>query len=204
MNRDSAIPSEAFEEILAWLNSDRERAGLMYVQLRHDLARMFSRTGCCDPEGLTDEVIDRVSRKVHDLRPTYVGDARFYFRGVANNLIKETLKKIKTYVSLEGIDLPKPRASAIEADTAELEDCLQSCLQKLSAEKRELIMAYYAKEKQAKIDHRLELARSLGISVRALRVKVFRIRLSLERCIERSLKRKAQGIETDCTNFHCK
>jgi DNA-directed RNA polymerase specialized sigma24 family protein len=95
-------------------------------------------------------------------------------------------------------------ATVIETDIADLEDCLHSCLQKLSAEQRELIMAYYAKEKQAKIDHRLELARSLGISVKALRVKVFRIRLSLEHCIERSLKRKAQGNETNCTNFHYK
>lgn len=164
----------------------------MYVQLRHDLTKLFMWRGCHDPEGLTDEVFDRVARKVHEVRPTYEGDPRHYFRAVANNLIKENLKKIKTHVSLEGVDLPEPEITEIEGESADMEECLQSCLQELSRENRGLILAYYAKEKQAKIDHRSELAQSFGISVETLRVKVYRIRASLEQCIERCLKRKAQ------------
>ena len=192
MARDPAIPPESFEETLAWLNPDREVAAIMYVQLRHDLSKMFMWRGCHDPEGLTDEVFDRVARKVHDVRPTYEGDPRLYFRAVANNVIKENLKKIKTHVSLESVDPPKQQIAEIEDESADMEECLQSCLQELSSENRELILAYYAKEKQAKIDHRSELAQSLGISVKTLRVKVYRIRESLEQCIEHCLKRKAQ------------
>src|SRR4051794_31946045 len=62
MARNSAIPPESFEEILAWLYSDREVAATMYVQLRHDLANIFRWRGCSDPEGLTDEVFDRVAK----------------------------------------------------------------------------------------------------------------------------------------------
>ena len=192
MARNSVIPPESFEEILAWLNPDRDVAANMYVQLRHDLTKMFMWRGCNDPEGLTDEVFDRVARNVHEVRPTYEGDPRHYFRAVANNLIKETLKKIKTHVSLEGVDLPEQEITEIEGESADMEECLQPCLQELSREKRELILAYYAKEKQAKIDHRSQLAQSFGISVETLRVKVYRIRASLEQCIERCLKRKAQ------------
>lgn len=192
MARDSPILPESFEEILTLLNPDREVAAIIYVQLRHDLAKLFTWRGCHDPEGLTDEVFDRVARKVHEVRPTYEGDPRLYFRAVANNLIKEQLKKIKTHVSLEGVDLPRQPITEIEDETADVEECLQSCLQELSRDNRELILAYYAKEKQAKIDHRSELADSFGISVRTLRVKVYRIRVSLEQCIERCLKRKAQ------------
>lgn len=192
MARHSAIPPESFEEVLAWLNPDREVAASMYVQLRHDLSKIFMWRGCHDPEGLTDEVFDRVARKVHDVRPTYEGDPRLYFRAVANNLIKEYLKKTKTHLSLEGVDLPKQQKTEIEDVTADMEECLQWCLQELSSEKRKLILAYYAKEKQAKIDHRSELAQSFGISVETLRVKVYRIRGSLEQCIERCLKRKAE------------
>jgi RNA polymerase sigma factor (sigma-70 family) len=192
MARNSAIPPESFEEILAWLNPDRDVAATMYVQLRHDLAKLFMWRGCHDPEGLTDEVFDRVAKKVHDVRPTYEGDPRRYFHAVANNLIKENLKKIKTQVSLEGVDLPKQETAETEDEQTGIEECLQSCLQNLSSEKRKLILAYYAKEKQAKIDYRLELAQSSGTSVETLRVKVYRIRVSLEQCIERCLKRKAQ------------
>ena len=191
MARDSAIPTESFEEILAWLNPDREVAATMYVQLRHDLAKIFTYRGCADPEGLTDEVFDRVARKVHEVRPTYEGDPRLYFRGVANNVVMETIKKSRTEVSIEGIDLPTQKTIETKDETADIEECLQSCLQKLSAENRELILSYYAKEKQAKIDHRGELARQFGTSVETLRVKVYRIRISLQQCIERCLKRKA-------------
>lgn len=193
MARDSAIPPESLEEILGWLSPDREAAAAMYVQLRHDLAKLFLWRGCSDPEGLTDEVFDRVAKKVREVKPTYKGDARLYFRAVANNLVKEEIKKKKIHVSLDDVEPPEqPQAETEDETKADREDCLQACLQELSADKRELILAYYAKEKQAKIDHRMELARRFGKSVETLRVKVHRIRGSLERCIERCLERKAQ------------
>ena len=190
MARDSAIPPESFDEILAWLNPNRDVAGLIYVQLRDDLTKVFIWNRCPDPEGLTDEVFDRVAKKVHDLRKTYVGDPRLYFYGVARNLIKEIPKKIKTHQSLAGTEPASDPRSEVEQETAIMrEDCLRFCLQKLSEEKRELILAYYAREKQAKIDHRIEMAQRRGISVDTLRVKAHRIRLELERCIERCLVR---------------
>jgi RNA polymerase sigma factor (sigma-70 family) len=193
MTRNSAIPPEGFEEILAWLNPDREVAATVYVQLRHDLAKLFSYRGCNDPEGLTDEVFDRVAQKVHNVRPVYEGDPRLYFRAVANNLVKENLKRARNHVSLEGIDPPQQKTTKTEKEIIDIEECLQSCLLKLSDNKRKLIVAYYAKEKQAKIDHRSQLAQQLGIPIETLRVKIYRIRLSLQECIEGCLKRKAEG-----------
>lgn len=191
MARDSAIPPESFEEILAWLNPDRDVAATMYVQLRHDLAKMFMWGRCADPEGMTDEAFDRVAKKVQEVRPTYEGDPRLYFRAVANNLIKENHKKIKSQLSLEDIDPPKLVITESEEETAaDIDECLQLCLQKLSADKRALILGYYAKEKQAKIDYRYELAQKFGITVETLRVRVFRIRESLAECIGSCLKRK--------------
>lgn len=190
MARDSAIPPESFEEILTWLSADREVAGEMYVQLRQDLGRIFVWRKCIDPEGLTDEVFDRVARKVHVVRQTYEGDPRLYFRAVANNLIKETFKKIATHVSLENVDLPnQPKTNSADEDIA---DCLQRCLRKLNRETCDLVLTYYAKDKQAKIDNRQQLAQRLGISIEALRVKVYRIRESLEKCIVRCVARKAE------------
>lgn len=192
MARNSAIPPESFEEILAWLDPDRETAAALYVQLRHHLTKIFTYRGFVDPEGLTDEVFDRVGRKVHEVRSTYEGDPRLYFRAVANKLVKENIKKIRNQVSFDDAEVPEP--AAIESDeerSADREECLQTCLKKLSAENCKLIVDYYAKEKQAKIDHRSELAEQLGVSIETLRVKVYRIRLSLQNCIERCLERKA-------------
>src|SRR3954447_13585304 len=101
MARGSAIPPESFEEILAWLDPDREMAGTLYVQLRADLTKLFMWGRCADPEGLTDEVFDRVAKKVHEVRPAYVGDPKLYFYGVARNLLKEIPKRIKAQMSLQ-------------------------------------------------------------------------------------------------------
>src|ERR1043165_5429836 len=194
MARDSSIPPESFDEILAWLNPDRDVAGTIYVQLRQDLTKMFTWNHCADPEGLTDEVFDRVAKKVHDVRPTYEGDPKLYFYGVARNVIKEIPKKIRAQISLQGTEpASDPRREAQQETAAMREDCLRSCLQKLSKEKRELILAYYARDKQAKIDHREEMAKQMGISVETLRVKAYRIRVTLEQCIGRCLDRMAQN-----------
>jgi len=192
MARDPSIPPESFDEILAWLHPDREQAADVYVQLRHDLAKIFAWNHCNDPEGLTDQVFDRVARKVHQLKETYEGDPRLFFYGVQRNRIKEASKKVKTQVSLEDCDLPSNDPEAEETQNMR-EECLHSCLLKLSADKRELILNYYAKEKQAKIEHRTEMARQLGTTVETLRVRVYRIRATLEGCIERCLDRMAQG-----------
>jgi len=188
MARNSVIPPESFDEILAWLNPDREVAGTIYVQLRNDLTKIFTWNRCPDPEGLTDEVFDRVARKVHDLRHSFVGEPKLFFYGVARNLLKEVPKKVKTQISLQGTEpASNPLADVAEETASMREDCLRSCLEKLSQDKRELIIAYYAKDKQAKIDNRTEIAQRLGISVETLRVKAYRIRGTLEECIERCL-----------------
>ena len=192
MTRDSEIPPESLEEILAWLNPDRDVAATMYVQLRHDLAKIFTYRGCADAEGLTDEVIDRVSMKVHELRRTYKGDPRHYFRAVANNRIKEYLKEVKNQVPIDDVDPPEQKPTETEEELADREECLHSCLKKLTSEERKVIVDYYAKEKQAKIDHRNQLAQQLQITRENLRVKVYRIRRPLRKCIERCLERKAK------------
>jgi RNA polymerase sigma factor (sigma-70 family) len=193
MARDSATPPESFDEILAWLNPDRDVAASMYLGLREVLAKMFIFNGCSDPEGLTDETFDRFAKKIHEVRKNYEGDPRSYFYGIARNLIKEDSKKAKRYSSLDDVNPPAKAIEETEQETAEMrEECLRFCLKKLDAEKRNLIKSYYAKEKQAKIDHRAELAQQLGIKVETLRVNVYRIRNTLEECIQRCLDRKAR------------
>ena len=194
MVRNRAIPPESFEEILAWLDPDREVAGAMYVQLRHDLAKIFTWNRCSDPEEQTDEVFDRVARRVHELRKTFVGDPRLFFYKVARNIVKEMPKRRKKEESLEDRKVSEAIVTSdTDEETAQMrEECLNSCLQELSKEKRELILSYYAGEKHAKIQHRTELAKRLGISVETLRVRAYRIRGELEHCIEQCLDRLGQ------------
>jgi len=186
----SSISTNTLDELLVWLNPDPDEAASVYLQLREDLTRIFIWNRCIDPEGLTDEVFDRVGKKLPELREIYEGDARLYFYGVARNLIKEHLRKIRTLSSRDVSELPLRSVLEGDEDSSEIREvCLEFCLKRLTNDKRELILNYYAKDKQAKIDHRNHLAKSLGMSVESLRVKAFRIRTTLAQCIERCLDR---------------
>lgn len=67
-------------------------------------------------------------------------------------------------------------------------DCLRLALGKLSAENRSLILDYYSREGPEKIAQRYDLAERLGITPETLRVRAYRIRLSLETALQDCLK----------------
>jgi DNA-directed RNA polymerase specialized sigma24 family protein len=62
--------------------------------------------------------------------------------------------------------------------------CLERCLDELAPEDRSLVLAYEEGEKQARIQNRRRLAAELGITINALRIKVYRLHQQLEKCIE--------------------
>jgi RNA polymerase sigma factor (sigma-70 family) len=188
MPRKSDIPSDSFNELLAWLNSDRDLAAKMYEEIRRDLIKIFGWNRCADPEGMADETFDRAAKKANQLKDSFEGNRKLFFYGVAKNLIKEYRKTVKSYVSLNQVGMVESPPPESEEETAELrEECLRTCLLELDSEKRDLLIAYYGKEKRAKIDQRAEMARQLGVSIETLRVRMCRIRSALEECIERCL-----------------
>lgn len=198
MRRTSEIPSESFDHILAWLNPDREKAAEIYLDLRRALVKIFAWNRCVDPEGLTDETFDRVARQVDYLIDTFQGNPKLFFYGVARNLIKEHQKKAKSYISIDDVDVPAEAPQLIDDEDAEVrEECLRDCLKELTRDKRDLILAYYAKEKQPKIEDRARIAQQIGVSIETLRVRMCRIRASLEECIGRRLEHRGRRNETD-------
>ena len=67
-------------------------------------------------------------------------------------------------------------------------NCLEICLQELSAQEREIMIEYYSKDKLAKIQARKLLAGRLKCEMNALQVKVFRLRNTLGKCVRKCLK----------------
>lgn len=198
MRRTSEIPSESFDHILAWLNPDRDKAAALYLALRCSLVKIFTWNRCADPEGLTDETFDRVARQVDHLMNTFEGNPNLFFYGVARNLIKEHQKKARSYISIDDVDVPAEAPQLIDDEDDDLrEECLRDCLKELTSDKRDLILAYYAKEKQQKIEDRARIAKQIGVSIETLRVRMCRIRASLEECIGRRLEHRARRDETD-------
>src|SRR5256885_697903 len=58
------LTSETLTKLLASLGAERERAGERYEELRRTLMRFFQWRGAPFPEEQTDEVFNRVARKL--------------------------------------------------------------------------------------------------------------------------------------------
>lgn len=171
-------PTE-FEELLKWLDPDPDAAGYEYERIRQRLIKIFHARGCTNADELADETIDRVTRRIGSLRETYEGEPTAYFLGVARNVFLEHLRKPKL------TELPAV-LPAIDDDhqteNAQFE-CLNRCLGKLPVRQYELIIGYYEGAKRSKIDNRKYLVELLGTTSEALRVRVLRLRLSLQKCV---------------------
>ena len=186
--KDRSVSREAFDQMLAWLDSDRERAGRKYEEIRCGLIKIFVCQGCIDPEGLADETIDRVIHKVPEIAPNYSGNPALYFSGVARYILLEYKNRMA-----QMRPLPHAPPKLIEEDDEDIEreyECLDHCIERLTPANRELILEYYREEKQAMIENRKKLAERMGVTPNALRVRADRIRNNLQKCVANCLKQK--------------
>jgi DNA-directed RNA polymerase specialized sigma24 family protein len=170
--------NEAFEKLLNWLDPDREKAGEKYHRLHLRLTRIFAAKGCCQGEDLADETFNVIARKIDWLIENYVGDPALYFFGVAR----------KIYQPPRPIPNPPPAP-----DNTEIErrcSCLEECLDHVtSADEREVVLRYHQKDKGEKIRERKKLARELGISLNALRIRIWHIHARLRPCVQQCVDR---------------
>lgn len=168
-----------FDDLLAWLDPDRDVAAQKYETIRAGLIRIFVAKGFNDAEDLADEAISRVTNKVAELSKTYVGDPARYFYGVTRNLVRERYR-------------PKEIATDVSATVASIKItnqsdeyvCLMRCLQFLARARREMILDYHVYEGHDKVEAHKTMAQELGISKGALRLRAHHIRSDLEKCVQ--------------------
>jgi DNA-directed RNA polymerase specialized sigma24 family protein len=190
MRKNWDFNKEEFDRLLDWLAPDREQAAQKYEEIRSRIIKMLLWRGCTFAEEIADEVINRVIRKLSELVGKYEGDPALYFYSVAKKVHLEELRRRLAYAPLGQYDLQRD-AQGEPDDRQDFHDCLDACLKLLSQTNRELILQYFNKEKQAKIDFRKVLAEQSGISLDTLRTRVHRIRLKLRDCINDCLKQKS-------------
>jgi DNA-directed RNA polymerase specialized sigma24 family protein len=181
MNKSWVLTQQSFDALLDWLGPEREQAGQKYEQIRTRLIKIFTCRGCCEPELLADETINRVIKRLSDIRRDFKGDQARYFYGVASKVYLEYLRRREIVTTT----LPPIDSARVEAEFK----CLEECLDHLTAENRELVLQYYQAERKAKIDQRKKQAEKLGIAPNALRIRAHRIRGTLQQCLEKCLER---------------
>ena len=193
MAKQRDLTKRNFDELLLWLNPDRQQAALKYQELHNNLVKIFTWRGCNDAEGLADETFDRVAAKVVEIRQTFVGDPSAYFYSIARLIVKEEHRRATHYV--QWADDDKFDVSVRDTgDTYTLEeyDCFDRCFQELDRADQMNMSSYYLKQGQAKIEHHREMAEHMGISTGTLRVRMYRIREKLMKCIADCLEASSQ------------
>ncbi|HTS47815.1 MAG TPA: hypothetical protein VMH05_07720 [Bryobacteraceae bacterium] len=167
------LSREALDCLLERLDTNREAASLLYEALRARLIDLFAWEGDPEPEHLADETLNRLARRLSDGEP--IRNLSHYAIGIARLVLHEAVRsRQKKDVALREIE---SRALAPKADQMAMEE-MNRCLQTLPAENRDLIERYYSGD-------RAKLARSLGISMNALRNRALRIRERLLDCMQR-------------------
>jgi DNA-directed RNA polymerase specialized sigma24 family protein len=180
MNKNWVMSPESFEALLCWLDPNREQAGIKYEQIRSGLISFFTGRGHCGAEDLADETINRVISRLHEVSAQVTGEPSRYFYGVARKIQLEYLRR----------KIPNVRQElAVDSDQLELEyRCLEECMGKLSPENRALVLRYYEADGREKIEKRKILADELGIAPNALRIRAYRIRAALQKCLEKCVE----------------
>jgi DNA-directed RNA polymerase specialized sigma24 family protein len=183
------VTAEAFGRLLDALDSDRNRAGERYEELRRTLIRFFEWRGAPFPEEHADETFDRVSRK---LGPSLeIANIGGYCYEVARLVCLEALKGSDSKsVSIDSVGMPAIVAPGLEpTDLASRLRCLERCLGALPREGRELILEYYRDQGRVRIDRRKAMAERLGVPRETLANRAQRVRDRLESCVSECLGR---------------
>jgi DNA-directed RNA polymerase specialized sigma24 family protein len=195
------LTTVGFERVLACLDADRDRAGEHYERIRDRLVSFFRWRGCSSCDELADRTIDRVARRFEQGAQLRVTDPYLYFHGVALNVLREHWRDpMRQHHDLVASGRLIAAIPAIPAETDDSEkgresrlECLDSCLEALSPEARQLVVRYHAERGQAGIQARHVMASALNIPINALRIRIWRIRQTLEMCVARCVEQKSSA-----------
>jgi DNA-directed RNA polymerase specialized sigma24 family protein len=183
------------ERLIPGPEGDFGEGGAEYVLLQRRLIVFFESHGALLAEDLADQTLDRVMR-ILDEGEREIEDIRRFTLGVARNILRETWKKPHQEPLPESLaNQPSPitNPSTDDSDLAELRyQCCQKCLAESFSERdRSLLIGYYQSEGRAKIERHKALARELGVSENALRIRACRLRAKLEERINECCERLA-------------
>ncbi len=199
------LTGEAFEGLLKFLDSDPNRAAGEYEQIRQRLMKLFRWRGCLSFEEYTDMTVDRVARRIAEGAEIRTANPHALFYGVAMNLLREHWRKSEREV--RALDQLR-RSYEAEKNAEELFarreeesyretriECLRQCLLPLPSESLILIKKYYSEGDVLDKNQRKQMADALKISVNALRVRAFRIRVEVEKCVLNCVTREGAAMK---------
>jgi DNA-directed RNA polymerase specialized sigma24 family protein len=165
---------DSFEQFLTRLEPQLPTAAEQYAQLRNKLIRYFKWNNCDDPDGSADETIRRLVKNIYSGHA--VDKPSGYVYAIAKNVFREHLRKQKRLVTISD-DLVPP-----SGEPDRFIECARHCVARLPDDKRQVLEQYYSD-----VEGRAEMAKRMGTSLPALRIKVHRIRAEVKDCYKKCI-----------------
>lgn len=193
-----SLSAAAFDGLLTVLDADRDRAAVEYERIRARLVKFFEWRGCTRADEYADRTVDRVARRLAEGAEVRTRDPYAFFHGVALNLLQEYWREpVTQWAPIDegerGPAVTQANVPGSDEGKRELDaslDCLERCLATLRDDGRQLLARYHADADH--IRARRALASELGIPLNALRIRVFRLRATIERCVTDCLARQSR------------
>lgn len=170
-----------------------------YEPLYKKLVSFFTNHSYQPPDLGADKTIDTVIKTIENLEERIdLGKTTIqsYIYSTAWNQLRDYRKKKKLlYVPVENLE-QKLNASEFNIERAKiLEDCVDSCFEKMQAADKKLMKKYRAKNKLQDLKSRMQLADELGLSLSNLRKKVSDLQKKWDECIYECFQKRINGYE---------
>ncbi len=175
--------------MLAALDADTGAAGDKYELLRRKLISFFQWRGAPFPEDYADETLNVAARRISEGEK--ILNLPAYCRNIAGKILLAKHREREKHQAALKEQSSLPANDPVEDDARRF--AFEQCLQQLPAESRELILTYYREEQAGKIESRERLAKGLGISLGALRIRACRIRSRLEVSVRETVEGLRNG-----------
>jgi DNA-directed RNA polymerase specialized sigma24 family protein len=175
----------SWQKLLEFLARDGSNPEEAYRRMREQLIKFFAWRGSHNGDDLADETLTRVALKLTRDDVQAERPAAFVI-GVARMIDLECKRREGRWVAFtDGVAAndPPPPGEGKE----QLLAALRRCLQELSAADRRLLLRYHEPRGEQRAAIRQAIADELNAALGALRVRMHRMRLQVEACVERRL-----------------
>jgi DNA-directed RNA polymerase specialized sigma24 family protein len=193
---ESVLTHVAFTRLLEWLDAGADSQGQTYLEMRRRLVSYFDLRNRPFADDLADETLNRIGRTLErdgaiattpPARYCYVVARFVLLEDIRRGRLSVQVDERRTTASFERGWTPPGARDEAEPQETRLE-CLDRCLEKLKPDQRELAVEYYRDARRARIEHRRDMAKRMGITMNALGIRASRIRAALETCVDACCK----------------
>jgi DNA-directed RNA polymerase specialized sigma24 family protein len=193
--KEGGLTASTFDQLLKWLDEDKDSEGQRYLEMRRRLVGYFDRKGCSNADELADETLNRVARRLAEEGRIETETPAKYCYITARFVFMEHLREAQKHNTLlDGLHRQTQTTRLDESDQFETKErmleCLDRCIGELDTSNREIILRYYLGRERVKIENRRSLAESLGITMNALAIRACRIRSRIHACVLKCVQEK--------------